>query len=84
MPGPFAIVAVTVAPGAAVVALGMIVGGAGRHRDVALVASTLNELFRKNRSSWVPGVAGSVNVSGRPRQPLTGAVRVPFRYFESR
>ena len=33
---------------------------------------------------WHPGVVGIVKVRGAVVRPVTGAVRLPFRYFQSR
>ena len=83
-PGPLAIVAVTVPPGTMVVALSATLGGAAAVTViVALVASLTYESFRKNRTLYVPGVAGIVNGTAAPVIPATGLVRVPFRYFQS-
>jgi len=49
---------------------------------VALVASLVDESFRKKRTLYVPGVAGIVNVTSAPVTPPSGFTRVPFRYFQ--
>jgi hypothetical protein len=82
LPGPFAIVAVTVPPVFAVVALKVIVEEALTVM-VVLVPSFVVESFRKNRTLYVPGVAGIVNNTAAPVTPLPGLLRVPFRYFQS-
>src|SRR6185503_18695623 len=82
LPGPFAIVAVTCAPGDTVVALSAMLGTA--NVMVGLVASRVNESLRKKRTSYEPGVSGNVKVSVAAVWPVAGGVKVPFKYTACR
>src|SRR5207245_2602273 len=77
LPGPLTTVAITVPPAVPLVALSVTLGTVG---VIEPLVATKTYVALKNRASYIPGVAGSVNITVSLGRPLAGRLCEPLRY----